>query len=77
MYTSPKLSEFLEEQDLPILFSEGRQLQVEKDGELVNSYDPVFDIQIEEGELRIEGFMNHFYTHRLEDFDNLTVEERV
>jgi len=59
--------------DLPILQKEGRQLQVIKNGFLVNSYDPVYELSIEEEVLKIKG-TTYTYEHNLNDFDDVVVE---
>lgn len=58
---------------LPILFSEGRQLQLIKDGKLIDSYDPVTKLEIKDNILFITGFSD--YQHNLDEFDDIVVEE--
>lgn len=59
---------------LPILYKDGRQLQVVKNGYLVGSYDPVYNLKIEKDILIIAG-EKYTYEHKLKEFDDIVVEE--
>lgn len=61
---------------LPILYSEGRQLQLAKDGYMVHSYDPVYNLELDGDTLKITGRYGYYiYTHNLSEFDDIVVEE--
>ena len=66
----------IEEITFPILHYEGRTLTLAKDGWMVGSYDPVYSLDIlEDGQLEVEGFMHNLYRHKLDEFDDIMVEE--
>ena len=61
--------------NFPILFSEGRQLELIKDGKLIGSYDPVYSIEIIKNDLVIKGWLDRQYLHSINEFDNIVVEK--
>ena len=68
------VKEEIESISLPILFEDGRQLQIVKDGFLVGSYDPVEELKIVGDILKIKG-SKYEYSHNLNEFDRIVVEE--
>ena len=68
------MKEKIKEIKLPILFEEGRQLQLVKNNLLIASYDPVYKLNIINSALIIEN-NKYEYKHNLDDFDDIVVEE--
>lgn len=72
-----KLNDFLSTVELPILTEETdtpRQLVLEKNGEVIASYDPVYSFETSEGgTLTIKGWLNRNYVHALNTFDTVKI----
>ena len=67
-----KLKEELLKIELPLLVSDNKQLSLYKDGELVASYDPVYEIKIKKEEVVIIGWLEREYKHKLSEFNSIT-----
>ena len=68
------MKEKIKQIKLPVLYSEGRQLQLVKNGKLIGSYDPVTKLELKDNILFITGTFCD-YEHSLDEFDDIVVEE--
>lgn len=51
------------------------QLYLRNGDEYIDSYDPVYSISIDDGNVLIEGDCHTLYEHSLEDFDSIYITQ--
>lgn len=71
-----ELKQFIKEIDLPIHIEDTdnpRQLVLLKGEKYVQSYDPVWKIEEDDGNLRITGWLNRVYEHKKDEYDTIRI----
>lgn len=58
---------------LPILYSEGNQLGIFKNGIMVDCFDPVTKIDMDSDHIYIHGWLGNVYPISLDSFDDIRV----
>jgi hypothetical protein len=71
-----KLKEFISTIELPIHIentNNPKQLVLTKNGEYISSYDPVWKLEVDGEELKVTGWLNRVYSHKLGEFDTIQI----
>ncbi len=71
-----KLQKFIDSIEFPIHVDGSkppRQLVLRKNSELVQAYDPVYEIESNEASIKIKGFLHTDFIHNFGDFNKIEI----